>query len=300
MLDAKKIILFALMCIALPTHTAWQDELDHIDFKQMAREVGYDTAVFTSITGTLIAAILQVTPLLAKSIPATKYPKAYKFICEELEKDGIDPQTVTIKGVMPYSWATTSTLFGIYLFCPENDLIEIENMLTEHPDTTLLDRYKFVINHEANHIRHKHIRGRITTVMATIIGTFAITRTCRYLAENNPEVLGLTSDDSSLGKVSKVLTVLNLCSYIASLSSLPLLAHCRTQEQEADDTTRNDRALLNGGIKYFGEIEKITDHSPIIVFLNTTFGNFFSTHPSLPHRIEMLKGRLALLDASNR
>ena len=73
----------------------------------------------------------------------------------------------------------------------------------------------------------------------------------------------------------------------------------RSQEQEADDDTQDDVAALKGGIKYFDEIEKLTDDNPIAILFNSYWGNILSTHPSTSHRIKTLKERVAKLEESN-
>jgi len=139
--NLKKQLLFGLLCVAFSSQiNGWTEHLSEINWPSFAKEVSCETAKTTALICGAVFVFANISPLLTKNITESKYPKAFAFIKEELEKAGLDSNDITIKGVAPYSWATVSTLFGTYLFAPENDLIEIENMLTEHPNSSLLNR----------------------------------------------------------------------------------------------------------------------------------------------------------------
>jgi len=288
----KKLFLI-LLSITINTQTAsWAEYASNIHWSECAKTVSNDTIKNTAITCGAFLTVANLLPYITKKISESKYPKAFTFIHQELEYAGVDSKAVTIKGVGPYSWATTSTLIGTYLFVPENDLIEIENLLTEHPNSRLLNRYRFVINHEANHIRHKHLRKRIVPIITALSATSFIQALCAYAVNNNPAVI--QADDIQYTFSVKQATIGAAISMIGSLTMLLTLGYfTRPQEQEADDTTRDDASLLNGGIQYFDEVGKITDHKskPIL-------GDLLSSHPSLQHRIKVLKDRIAVLNTA--
>jgi len=149
-----------------------------------------------------------------------------------------------------------------------------------------------VINHEANHIRHKHVRKRILPIIGALSATMFSVSGLAYIVNNHPEIIG--------GTKSPLKAVINVCSPIATYIGLStaLGFFIRPQEQEADDTTRDEISILKGGIKYFDEIDKITDDSIMAKIFNSRLGNFLSTHPSIPHRIETLKERVTELEAT--
>lgn len=302
----KKLIFSLLLSISIiaPSHgfdlpidslckINWSKSISAFPWSDFGKTVGFDAAKKSIIVCSLIFAYTQLLPNLAKKIEKTKYPKAFNFIQQELEKSGVNPHDVIIRGTSPYSWATTSNLFETYLFVPESDLIEIENMLTEHPDSTLLNRYRFVINHEANHMRCKHVHKRMIPLMGTIAASIALGKALMYLVQYNSNIIN-GGKGENLSPLETLLVNYSVRTITTMCSMLVISYFSRSQEQEADDLTNNDLAVLKGGVKYFEEVKKITDH-----IADSNIRDALSTHPRLSDRIDRLKDRIEILEAAS-
>ena len=285
-------------CAEYLSEVEWSKHLSGIDWTDFTKKVSYDTAKTTALASGAIFVFYQMLPALAKNLHKSKYPKAFEFIKEELVKAGLDSNDVTIKGTAPYAWGTILTLFGTYLFAPENALIEIENMLTEHPDSPLLDRYRFVINHEANHILLKHGRKRLLPTVGAIATSAFVYKGLAYIINNKLEIVGGEKgiDGPALSSLTRDAVDAGLKAAATVAILLTHGAFTRPQEQEADDTTRDEISVLKGGIKYFDELEKLTDDNFMMQLFNSYWGNILSAHPSIPHRIETLKERVSELE----
>ena len=188
-----------------------------------------------------------------------------------------------------------------------NTLTKSDKQLSELEEQELksvnqqLDEYKYVLSHEYNHQKAKDLHRFIAAACTIPFGTHCITRRI------GRKVLPLAKSSSSFWWFFKELSKIPTgCAKLLTNVGL-LTAYKKRREQKADDNTPNDKAILQGGIRFFKRVQKLSEENLQKIKNSLSPGKrkalalikrlLLDSHPPIENRIKKLEERIKKLDS---
>lgn len=181
---------------------------------------------------------LDSSKILVKAAPANLQSHAGAssnaiFLCQG--KDSLNKKLLKKTALYPYYKSVLNSEYKAHQTPEQIEYMKTQLAKEEQLDNEL-NEYRFIVQHEANHIKNNDVRNGCIAAFAIPL----ITHACFSLLKRKTPL-------TTLGNLRKIPAGLGK----SSINFLAIAQYRRYTEQRADDGVNNDKEVLQGGLSFF-------------------------------------------------